>query len=103
MKQTFVGGKEGWMVVILQAYSYAQFYNLLVDIVILELPNLIHEMLYIKFTHYYLLISDGDVASWVNMVLLKMIVVCLFWCYPIVLKEVVLSPIPSSLLWLLVV
>lgn len=39
------------MVVILQAYSYAQFYNLLIDIVILELPNLIHEMLYIKFTH----------------------------------------------------
>ena len=39
------------MVVILQAYSYAQFYNLLIDIVILELSNLIHEMLYIKFTH----------------------------------------------------
>ena len=51
------------MVVILQAYSYAQFYNLLVDIVILELPNLIREMLYKKFTHYYLLISDGGVAS----------------------------------------
>lgn len=37
------------MVVILQAYSYSKFYNLLIDIVTLELPNLIHEMLYIKY------------------------------------------------------